>query len=91
MAVLLGGIGVASEKLSKSEKIDMLENYYQAKLVGYSDKDALIFVLDKYRFYPNIYDRKKELFLKLLSKNNEIIKDLLKIEKSRFFEKFMKL
>jgi len=87
MAVLLGAIKGSS--LGKYEKIDFLQSYYNLIYLGFPKKESFDKLMSKYIFMPDIYDDKKPKFEKLIKKNTEIIDQLLKADKSTFFEKYM--
>jgi hypothetical protein len=82
--------GIGSISITKRQKLELIETYYDFKRMGYSEVDSQQYTLKPFSSRPNLFDAYKKELLKLISKNDDYIKESLKKDRSILNKNYLK-
>ena len=83
--------GIGAISITKSQKYELIETYYDFKNMKYSEVASQQNTLKPFASRPNLFDAYKKELLRLIDKNDAYIKQSLKAEKYILNKKEIKI
>ena len=83
--------GIGSVNITKRQKYELIETYYDFKNLGYSEVASQQNTLKSFSYKPSVFDAYKTELLRLIKKNEEYLKDSLKRERSILNKNYLKV